>query len=320
MRDIRLKQRERLLFALLFTSLTVHWQIITRPDVLVSLSFVSSIYFLTIGIKRNKILFVFIAGFISLFAFLSKQNGLLLLLFTRSFLLFQLRFKSFLFYTSAVILSGFLFIAPYYLCNYPIDWIKINLVEGINNGVNLYSSINSAIVTYIATFGFPLLIILAIVFQKRKIIKMDFGLLYVSIFSFICLGFSLLSSLKIGSAENYFNDFILLFALIRDEISEKVMSAGVLFSIALGAYRLFKYSPRLLYFTFSNHHYKKLTYSRPFVENLDKGKFFYTNIRNFSLDYPYNCTFPQYDFFSSAIQNGRSNSIYQEILNNVDYN
>ena len=322
-RGDQLKKEHRLLFGILVIVCTAPWYFISRPDVLVLLFYISSFYYLALGFDRKKSAYLVLAGFIGFMAFLSKQNGLLIVLFTGLFLLLKFRFRFLLFYVLGTIVSAGVFVGIYLLSGYPVEWILLNLTKGVDNGIDIYKAINGTLLPFLALYGFPTLLVIALVVDQWDALKKNLSLVYLSYFAVFTLGFALLTSIKVGSAENYFNEFIVLVIilafLVQKNITKKILILCLLFSISVGSYHLVKYSPRSIYFTFFNKHYQELSYSESFLKDLGDQKYFYSNIRNLIIDYPERCVFPQYEIANAGIGNESANNIYREIVNNINY-
>ena len=313
----------KMLFILLVTAFTAPWYFLVRPDVLVTLFYVCGTYYLLLGLKNKRNIYLSIAGFVSLLAFLSKQNGILIILVTVVFLLIKVKFKPLIYYLIGVIFSALFFSITYLVAGYPLEYISDNLIIGVANGIDIYSAINNAIIPFISIFGFPFLLILLESFHKRKEIQVDTTLQYISFFAVSSLGFAALTCLKLGSAVNYFNDFmvfsiIVIFALEK-VISKQAIIICLIFCISLTCYHIFKYGPRSLYFTLLRNHYDELEYGKSVLNKYDSGKYFYTNIRNLILDSPNSCIFPQYEIVTTAINQKNAAQYYKNIMANIDY-
>ena len=150
--------------------------------------------------RRNAML----SGFWMGLAMVTKMNALFFLLPLGLAFFMERRFKAlFLVFASGVITVGMLAFL-FWLQGHQFEFLLANVVQGVKNGSNWFLALQKTYPYYL-TVVFPLMLVVAWLFLRQSLlgIKNGTGLLLSMGLAFTVV-FSLMASVKVGSAENYF--------------------------------------------------------------------------------------------------------------------
>jgi len=189
---------------------TAPWYFLARPDSCMSLCMLTSWYFLLKTDRKNKeYSFVFLSASITfgILATFAKQNGLQALAVILVFFLIKRDWRNM---RISLCVLTLLFIPVVVLVKYFFGPAMLeNIIGGADNGISIYNAIHKP---YKIIFGnFSLLIALtcmtACSWLRQKVLFQEVLLGTTLVFLF---AFATVTALKVGSAENYYNEFIVM--------------------------------------------------------------------------------------------------------------
>jgi hypothetical protein len=193
--------------------------------------------------RRNAML----SGFWMGLAMVTKMNALFFLLPLGLAFLVERRFKAlFLVFASGVVTVGMLAFL-FWLQGHRFEFLLANVVQGVKNGSNWFLALQKTY-PYFLTVVFPLMLVVAWLLLRQSLlgIKNGTGLL-LSMGLAITVVLTLMASVKVGSAENYFFEpffwAILLLARFRkDQISDAGFSMLLLVAaVSMGGQKASNY-------------------------------------------------------------------------------
>ena len=282
-RHAPLKWDEKIALGILILLLTFPWYMLARPDVLVSLFFVLSALFVLKNYNSGKLNHVYWAGAFSIFAVLSKQNGIqIVIVVLVSFFLFK-KFKEILHYLGSMILFFLVFALIYWLAGYSTSFLYENLIIGVSSGISYAAQYEFAIEPFYKLFKYPMFTLLALFLFSIFGLRRNFKLFFLGSFFTSSLIFAYFSSLKYGSAEHYFNDAIIfsilfLYSYFKIHSKQLVVISMTYCFFLVGAHYEF-------YFKFYEDDFVKdyandISHLNEFLEeNMKEEQKFYTNVR-----------------------------------------
>lgn len=220
------------LLASLFLVFTFPWSFSSRPDVFITLFIILFVLSINKYIETGKTFYCVLLGFFSVLSILSKQNGIVLPFTGVLFLLLQRDFSGILKLAISSAVSLCLFVLIFYLAGYDFKFVVLNIVDGVKNGVGINWAIERAYLPFFSTFWMVLLIPAFLYTGVLNRIAKPYSRLqqYILLGLFVFLGHALLSSLKIGSAINYYNEFLLFFLLFWAYVLQR---AGSIVNMAI---------------------------------------------------------------------------------------
>ncbi len=185
---------------------TSHWYFGARPDGLATLFTILCFYFLTAD-NRSGTWPVVAAAFCAVAAVLSKQTGLFALLVGGVFLVSQRAWRSLAVASCTVVAAS---IAVWLAAPVTGSAIKANVIDGIDNGISMLQvSVLLAYGPFYYWFAPVIAASLAVVpWLVGRSTSGTARLLAIAVP--LSFAVSMISALKTGSAENYFNEFIIL--------------------------------------------------------------------------------------------------------------
>jgi hypothetical protein len=193
--------------------------------------------------RRNAML----SGFWMGLAMVTKMNALFFLLPLGLAFFMERRFKAlFLVFASGVITVGLLAFL-FWLQGHQFEFLLANVVQGVKNGSNWFLALQKTYPYYL-TVVFPLMLVVAWLFLRQSLlgIKNGTGLLLSMGLAFTVV-FSLMASVKEGSAENYFFEplfwaILLLVRFRKDQISDAGFSMLLLVAaVSMGGQKASNY-------------------------------------------------------------------------------
>jgi len=316
-----------LILVLLIIISTTPWFYISRPDALVTLSFIISTYFIIKG-NHSRIRYFFFAGLVSIIAPFAKQNGFIIIPIITCFLAIKLRFKELIVYIISVSIGIFIFISLYYFLGYSTKYIFENIYIGIQNGVNTKAAIDYTYIPFLIKFGviFISTILIYIIYFKKW--KSLFHIQYLIFFTIINLLVSFIFALKYGSAINYFND-VIVFTIVLIGFSIKLIDLKyrntlyiiiILFCLVLSIKNHYQYTKANYKSISDTKDEKSLDEVKNLILNEIDNFYFYTKIRRLNLEFPDNCILPQSEIIENSLKNkSKYYTYYQNIVKNIDH-
>ena len=221
-RQLHVRKTVALMAAASVLILTFPWCTLARPDSLMILLIATST---ALGIKlsrraRESQVLTMACLTAGLLAACAKQNGILAVAPLLLFLALHRRWRSLA--VSLAVLGVFLALAPFAATALFGHFWKANLVNGIRNGVDYW---NAASRTY---SGFLLLFAVfsaaAIATAWQWVIEPEEAeLQYVGLSALVFFAEAILAGLKVGSAENYFNEFVVLAAVVLAVVADRFL-------------------------------------------------------------------------------------------------
>ena len=135
----------------------------------------------------------------------------------------------------------------------------------------------------------------------------------------------MLTCLKYGSAENYFNNFMILAIIIAFNRMRDWQPLQVFLVLAylfvFASVKALRYIPRSVHFTISEDYRGKLDRAdEAIMEELDDSETVYTNIRPIILKRDEHVIFPQFEIVECSMDPGDpSRDFYMDVMNSIDY-
>jgi hypothetical protein len=222
---------------------TSPWYFLARPDGLVALALLATLACVAAatsaadGARRDGWLLA--AGALALIAFLAKQNGIVALAIVISWAALLRDWRG-----AALVTSGFAVPGLVILLAGPTlfgEFVRQNLVDGLDNGLSLSNALSKTYGGFLRSFLGLLLVGLFIVVRWPRLgeSRLRLPLLLAMGWTF---AFAVLTGLKVGSAENYFNEFILVTAMAAAaflaEARRAASASAAPFAAAVGLYLL----------------------------------------------------------------------------------
>jgi len=190
------------------------WYFLARPDALTDLLILASIgatlAMATAG-DRTAHAWAVAAAVAAVLALAAKQNGVQATMILFASILWLRRWR--LLATAVIttlIIAG---IAWHLTTTFLGGEVKANAIDGLDNGVDLAKAIKHCYGPVLSAHAFPIALILwsALVWLKPRR-RRDDAVLAVSLV--VLLAFASLTALKLGSAENYYNLFLIVGAFV----------------------------------------------------------------------------------------------------------
>ena len=254
-RILNIDKRTSTIICLLFVIVSFPWYNISRPDVLVLLFFVLSIYsilsyntnnynpknavllgvFLSLGLLSKLTMAVFFVSF-GLYMLITR-NWRLMLISSASFII-----------TSVVLYCLLL------LLNYDLTYLYENIVSGVHNGYNINDALKNTYIYFVNYYGVFFIVVILICINTLRVwknIKHDTTFIFLTTITITSFALAFLSALKIGSAINYFNETLLCMIILVVYILEKYylnyrkiyLSCIMIFGIGIALNHAFLYLP-----------------------------------------------------------------------------
>lgn len=305
-RQIGVNSKVALVLSLGIITFPVPWYYLTRPDVLVALTYLLFISTILRYIDKAGFGKAVILGALTFMAISAKQSGIFLIGIGGLFFLYYRDFKGLLGAFTGFLLTGIIFSSLFIWAGYNGTYLLDNIVKGVDNGFSFRSFADHTLLAFGSMYGAYALGTAYIVF---KIIKdkslLDRKMHFMLSFAFFLFLFSTLTATKKGSSANYYHDFLIVTLLIwayylnhvTPQISQKWMNRAVLF---LGLSVLLTAVVHVKTYTFVN--FKKMTeYDNSLAEvndlvNKELGdSYLYSNVRQVSLKHPGRVMMPQFD-------------------------
>ena len=191
------------------------WLFLARPDALMYLMLISSIAALlqtqrTTGVRSGTWLVT--SAILALAALATKQNGAIAPVILLVTLAVSGRGRDFLIVSTVMTLIGAIF-AVVAFGAWP--FIIQNVIDGVNNGVSLHAAIEKTYARTFSNFAFPLAAGFVAAIKWARMPPTDRTLAHTALLVAILVTFTaaVVSGIKIGSAEGYFNETILFVSI-----------------------------------------------------------------------------------------------------------
>jgi hypothetical protein len=190
---------------------TVPWYYAARPDGLMAALLFASLYFFNRYQKEDirPFRYLLLSGALATLSFFTKQNGLIICAAIGSYLLFSMRLKELGIFIGGILLGAlfcFIVFQPYYS-----EFVLQHFVQGVNNGIDIQTTIVSVYYSFVTKFGLLIFIVLLLLFVivfKVGFINIKDEFKFLIYFFGISLLFSTVIALKVGSDTNYFHEVI----------------------------------------------------------------------------------------------------------------
>lgn len=290
---------------LALAAFTVPWYFLTRPDVLVALSY---ILFINVGfryIDQKKWTLAFWMGTLGILAFVSKQNGIFLIGAGGLFFLYNRNFKGLFHAFLGFVAAAFIFTVLAIWLGYDFQYFYQNAFEGVNNGIGIRSFLDETVLAYFSVFGFYSIGTLYITSKLLRKDEVDDKLFFLFWFAVLLLGFATLTALKKGSAINYYNEFLMVTLLIWAFYCNKYdtysamrrMQRAALFITLSALFVTIIHMRMYLFVNFKQWSTNdiELQKLRQLVDEELGSEYIYSEVRQLSLRFPGRVVLPQYD-------------------------
>jgi hypothetical protein len=192
---------------------TSPWYFVARPDGLMALALLGCLYCVLRGEGTGSgdgWKWFALAGVLAFVAAFTKQNGVSALVIALGFLMMRREWRP-----AAVVLAAFAgSTAVAGVAASPLlgDFVRANVIDGLDNGVNLRAAFANTYAVFFWNFAGLLALLLYVLLRWMRA-----GTSAVRSMLIVSLGwlffFSTATAIKVGSALNYYNEFILVGAL-----------------------------------------------------------------------------------------------------------
>ncbi|MCP9236385.1 hypothetical protein [Lewinella sp. JB7] len=236
---------------------TYPWYFMARPDVLV---FVFLLLFLrvflretlTTGRSSALLALVVCAGC------LSKQNFVVFGCLAGLYFIRRAAYRQMALYVATGITATLLFLGVAWGCGYSMTFLWENVVDGVDNGIDVKSTVERIYFAVVAYHG-PLIgitVLLGIRLGSDRLGSRGRKLIFLMVGTLI---FSLITGLKHGSAINYLNEFVVillvglgyLLSLIERNLRRTFQWILLLLGVQMLAFAGYRYGPRIAAHTLS---------------------------------------------------------------------
>jgi len=327
---IEIPAKDSLILSILFILITFPWFSVSRPDVLVALVIIAVIYLNYSYIQQKRLRYPFFTGALLFIGLATKLNAAIFVVIIGIFYLFIKDWKAvFLSLTGFLItLISIVFIMK--IGGYNLTYIKENIIDGIENGYSFEAAVRKTYSDFFSYFGSFFIAIILLVIYKFKYLTTHINhrlfnfLLFTGI---VLLCYSFITGLKVGSAHNYFNEFLLLLILLTGYLMKYAYEQyHLLFRNGLMVYSLSVAIIFTFYYCLEYHDQHTLLKNNEINVNLVRSylkgnldnKYFFSTDREISLSFPdkcilfpldiHNLTFKQdtynYDPLKKALRDG----------------
>ncbi len=309
-RKIKLPNFDSIVFSSLFIVFSYPWFSISRPDIFVPLFFVISLNLVSSYICEKKTIQPILIGVLLFLGLASKLNMSIFIIAFGFYFLMNKYWKIMVLSTLSFITTTIIFTVITNLMGYDFLYIKKNVIDGINNGVGIFYALEKPFKNFFSYYALLILSIVAMIVHNWSSLKKTkknsiLSLIFITnVFVFL---FAVVTSLKVGSAINYFNESLLCMLFLLGYIlnnfhrnySVLYKTVIMIFGINIAIIHTFFYFPNLV----RNHLQQKERSSHKekvmdYLHNHLNSNYFYSNIREISLSFPNNCI-----LFSNDIHN-----------------
>jgi hypothetical protein len=192
---------------------TSPWYFVARPDGLMALALLGALYCVLHG-ERNASgragAWLVAAGVLAFAAAAAKQNGVSAAIIVLGYLGLRREWRA-----AAVVLAACLGSAVLMgVAGAPLlgDFVRENLVDGVRNGVSFRYAVSTTYLVFAGNFiGFLALLLFVLLSWPRRV-RSPVRLLLLLSLGWL-FAFSTVTALKVGSADNYYNEFIIVGAV-----------------------------------------------------------------------------------------------------------
>jgi len=194
------------------------WFFLVRPDAMESLLLMISIALFLLTLKHQddnlrRGLFLFACGIFCCLTFLAKQNGLIIFVLLIGFEIIRFKFKNALIIglgsIFAIITTSIIFHPYYSFFPFSSELIYMNIIKGINNGISFKMAKTFYQLYFFENLPLILVAFISILIFLNQKHRNENSLFLYFVFIFISV-LSLFSMGKIGSAEHYMIDAVLI--------------------------------------------------------------------------------------------------------------
>jgi hypothetical protein len=303
---------------------TYPWNFLSRPDALITLCYILVINLQLEYAQSQKNLFPFLLGAVGVVAGLSKLNGLLIIPISVVFFLITRQPKAILILLLGVVTTSIAQVTLYSILGYNLSFIKENIIDGVRNGIDLRNALDKPYTKLIEYHGAFILTTVAFFFGDISKLKPNNWLnrfrLLLLLSVVLSGGFAVLTSLKAGSAINYFNEMLVcLLPFWAIKIDDGSNDRGfysmrsvllLIFAITTGANHLMKYVPLHIDMTrnqiTSSDKYLDSTIS--FLSNNLNDDYFFTDQKVIDLSIPTKSVIAQKDVYYTTFEHSILNT------------
>ena len=314
-----------LLFVFLFP-----WNFLSRPDGLVLFFVLFSFYFLIQYIYSNQSKLILLVGACSFFAIASKQNGVVLPLIIGVFFLINKNWKAIFYLIIGFCFALFLIWLVLLTGNYSLNFLKANIVDGVNNHIDIIYALKRPYKDFLIYFGLFTLAFISILKSNLKAWISPLSslnvLLTVSLFIWFII--SVIFALKTGSGVNYFNELLVIMLLILAKeinsgnkikmVSKKISSILFIIGIQVSIFHYYNYTFKILRGVNSTYIGTSTVQEgvNDFLNSNLGDHYFFSDNRTINLASHDRCILPQVEIHQASLQN----KVYRYTNLNDDFN
>lgn len=298
-KDLNINKEISCLAGIMAIIFTFPWYSISRPDVLLLFLLILMFRLCLKYFNNQNIKYCFGIGVCLSLSLLTKQHAVIILIIIIFYFGLIKEWRSLF---VIIITATITFISLSLIINalgYNLQYWDLNILNGLNNGIDIQRAVKISYFKFLIYFTSYILLLISAIHSKFTEIISEKRNNFILFSSLILFLYSLLASLKVGSAINYFNEFLIISCMLTglvfnylNGIEYKLLKNGLMIiSIHVIIIHFTIYTEKIIIpikMMFNSPDSKNIGINKFMIEEVENNLFF-SNDKNINLNYWKNC-------------------------------